>query len=183
MKILGISGLPGSGKSLISEIAKEKGAIIVNMGDIIREESKKRKISTGETAIELRKEQGDYVVAKLTIEKIKDTTLKDRQHDSFFLIEGIRSPYEVELFKKNFDNFKIVSVYASPETRFNRLKDRKREDDSLDYKVFKERDDREIGFGINKVIENSDYLINNEDDLNSYKNQINNFFNGDIGRS
>ena len=42
MKIFGISGLPGSGKSLVSELAVEKGAIIVSMGDIMREETKKR---------------------------------------------------------------------------------------------------------------------------------------------
>ena len=46
MKIFGISGLPGSGKSLVSELAVEKGAIIVSMGDIIREEAKKRGIDS-----------------------------------------------------------------------------------------------------------------------------------------
>ena len=39
---MGISGLPGSGKSLVSEIAAKKGAAVVSMGDIIREEAKKR---------------------------------------------------------------------------------------------------------------------------------------------
>lgn len=38
---MGISGLPGSGKSLVSEIATKKGAVVVSMGDIIREEAKK----------------------------------------------------------------------------------------------------------------------------------------------
>ena len=41
MQVMGISGLPGSGKSLVSEMASERGAIIVSMGDIIREEAKK----------------------------------------------------------------------------------------------------------------------------------------------
>ncbi len=38
---MGISGLPGSGKSLVSEIATKKGAEVVR-GDIIREEAKKK---------------------------------------------------------------------------------------------------------------------------------------------
>mgnify|MGYP006058305409 CR=1 FL=1 len=42
MQVMGISGLPGSGKSLVSDIAIERGAMIVSMGDIIREEAKKR---------------------------------------------------------------------------------------------------------------------------------------------
>ena len=33
---MGISGMPGSGKSLVSESAVKKGAIIVSMGDIKR---------------------------------------------------------------------------------------------------------------------------------------------------
>lgn len=41
MEVMGISGLPGSGKSLVSEIAAKKGAAVVSMGDIIREEAKK----------------------------------------------------------------------------------------------------------------------------------------------
>ena len=50
MKIMGISGMPGSGKSFISDIATERGAIIVSMGDIVREEAKKRGESSKETA-------------------------------------------------------------------------------------------------------------------------------------
>ena len=42
MQVMGISGLPGSGKGLVSDMATERGAIIVSMGDIIREEAKKR---------------------------------------------------------------------------------------------------------------------------------------------
>ncbi len=43
MEVMGISGLPGSGKSLVSEIAAKKGAAVVSMGDIIREEAKKKR--------------------------------------------------------------------------------------------------------------------------------------------
>jgi dephospho-CoA kinase len=72
MQIMGISGLPGSGKALVSEIASEKGAIIISMGDIIREEAKKRGESTKETAVNLRKEFGDDIVSELTIKKSKN---------------------------------------------------------------------------------------------------------------
>ncbi|WP_225370663.1 AAA family ATPase [Methanobrevibacter arboriphilus] len=71
MKVVGISGLPGSGKSLVSKIAKEKNIIVINMGDLVRKEAKKRNADVGETSIKLREEFGEYVLAKLTIEKIK----------------------------------------------------------------------------------------------------------------
>ena len=71
MQVMGISGLPGSGKSLVSESAAAKGAIIVSMGDIVREEAKKRGEGSKETAVNLRKEHGEYIVSELTIKKIK----------------------------------------------------------------------------------------------------------------
>ena len=70
MRVMGISGMPGAGKALVSEIAGEKGVMTVSMGDIIREEAKKRGESTGETAENLRKEHGQYIVAELTVKKI-----------------------------------------------------------------------------------------------------------------
>ena len=43
MQIMGISGMPGSGKSIVSDMATEKGELIVSMGDIVREEAKKKR--------------------------------------------------------------------------------------------------------------------------------------------
>ena len=169
MQIMGISGMPGSGKSLVSEMATKRGAMIVSMGDIVREEAKKRGDSSKETAKNLRKEHGDYIVSELTIQKIK--RLLDEGNEKI-VVEGIRSHHEVELFKENFESFMIVSVFASPITRFERLKIRMREDDSQDYDGFLERDYRELGFGLGNVISLSDEMIINESDLESYYEKI-----------
>lgn len=173
MQIMGISGLPGSGKSLVSEIATEKGAIIVSMGDIIREEAKKRGESSKETAQNLRAEFGQYIVSELTIKKIKK--LQDEGIESSIIVEGIRSPHEVNMFKENFDNFIILSIFANPTLRFERLKNRMREDDSTDYNEFKARDQMELDFGIGDVISLSDKIIINESDLESYTEEIKKF--------
>ena len=174
MQIMGISGLPGSGKSLVSEMATDKGAIMVSMGDIIREEAKKRGESTGETAVNLRKEYGDYIVSELTIEKIKK--LREDGIENPIVVDGIRSHHEVKMFKENFDNFIIVSVFANPDIRFKRLAERKREDDSQDLAGFQIRDERELNFGMGNVIALSDKLIINESDFESYREKINEFF-------
>ena len=169
MRVIGVSGMPGSGKSIISDKCVEKGAIIVSMGDIIREEAKKRGETTGETAVNLRKEHGEYIVSELTIQKIKK--LLNEGHEKI-VVEGLRSHHEVEMFKENFESFMIVSVFANPLTRFERLKNRMREDDSQDYDGFLERDYRELGFGLGNVISLSDKMIINESDLESYYKKI-----------
>ena len=173
MQIMGISGLPGSGKSLISDVACQRGAIIVSMGDIIREEAKKRGETTKETASNLRKEYGKYIVSELTIKKIKQ--LQEDGIENSIVVEGIRSPHEVDMFKENFDNFIILSIFANPKLRFERLKLRKREDDSDDYNVFRARDLAELGFGIGDVISLSDKLIINESDIDSCYEKINDY--------
>ena len=173
MRIIGISGLPGSGKSLVSEIATEKGAIIVSMGDIIREEAKKRGESTGNTAKNLRKEFGQFIVSELTIKKIKK--LQEDGIKNSIIVEGIRSPHEVDMFKENFKDFIILSIFANPKIRFNRLQQRMREDDSKDYQGFKARDQMELDFGIGDVISLSDKIIINESNLDSYSQKINEF--------
>ena len=174
MQVMGISGMPGSGKSFISEIATEKGAIIVSMGDIVREEAKKRGEDSKETAKNLRKEFGQYVVSERTIEKIKG--LRDEGVENPIVVEGIRSHHEVDMFKENFDNFMILSIFANTNIRFERLKKRMREDDSQDFNEFKKRDMSELGFGIGSVISLSDRLIINESDMESFIQDINDFF-------
>ena len=173
MQVMGISGLPGSGKSLVSDIAIERGAMIVSMGDIIREEAKKRGESTKDTAQNLRAEFGQYIVSELTIKKIKK--LQEEGIENKIIVEGIRSPHEVNMFKENFDNFIILSIFANPTLRFERLKNRMREDDSTDYNEFKARDHMELDFGIGDVISLSDKIIINESDLESYTAKINKF--------
>lgn len=174
MQVMGISGMPGSGKSIVSEIATEKGAIIVSMGDIVREEAKKRGEGSKETAVNLRKEHGEYIISELTIKKIKD--LEKEGVENPIVVEGIRSHHEVEMFKENFDNFIILSIFANTNLRFERLKKRMREDDSQDYSVFQKRDYNELNFGIGNVIALSDKLIINESDLESFAEKINEFF-------
>jgi len=183
MNVIGISGLPGSGKSLISKIAKDKKIKVMNMGDLVRKEAKKRNADVGETSIRLREEFGDYVLAKLTIDNINEMknnnkkSLNTNNSRNVVIIEGIRSQYEVNMFRENFKEFFLLSVFSSPKTRFNRLKSRNRNDDSVKYEDFLKRDRRELDFGIGNVVATSDCVIINETDLESYKNQVNSFFN------
>ena len=77
--VIGLAGMPGSGKSLVVEAAKELGYAIVVMGDVIREETSKRGLeltpqNVGKVMLELRMEGGITVVAKKCIPKIETQT-------------------------------------------------------------------------------------------------------------
>jgi len=173
MQVIGVTGLPGSGKSIVARVAKNMDVNIIRMGDVIRDEAIKRNAEIGETAVKLREEYGDYVVAERCVKLIKDHSKDETAECELkFIIEGIRSPYEVKIFKKNFKTFKIIAIHSSPKTRFSRLKRRKREDDSSNVTEFKKRDNRELKFGIGNVIATSDYMIVNEGPVWKFKNSI-----------
>ena len=80
------------------------------------------------------------------------------------------------MFKENFENFIILSIFANPTIRFERLLKRMREDDSQDYEGFQQRDYNELNFGIGNVISLSDKLIINESDIESFREKIDEFF-------
>ena len=176
MKVIGISGMPGSGKGVISNMAKDMGFVIIRMGDIVREEAKTRGEEVGKTAVDLRKEHGRYVVAIKCVEKIKEDYAKNKYKspNQIYMIEGIRSPHEVNIFNKEFKKITIISVFSNPKTRFRRLKRRNRSDDSGSFREFKKRDNRELNFGIGNVIALSDHIIVNEGPIWNYKKQIKN---------
>ena len=186
MKIIGVTGLPGSGKSVVSRTAKRLNIPIIRMGDVIREEAKKRNENPGDVAVELRKEYGEFIVAERCVELIKkdietknnsDTYTKNKSRVKvpkcdIYMIEGIRSQHEIEIFKKNFKEFVVIAVHSTPITRFKRLKKRMRPDDSREKSDFLLRDQRELNFGIGNVIATADYMVVNEGPLKKIKSII-----------
>ena len=159
--VVGLAGMPGSGKSLVVETAAAMGFGVVVMGDVVREETLKRGLelnpkNVGRVMLELRRKGGASVVADKCIPKIE-------QHETAkVIVDGVRSLSEVEAFKKHFANFNLMAVYASPETRFNRVYRRQRSDDPNCWEVFHERDLRELGVGVGDAIALAEYLVVNE---------------------
>ncbi|MGQ9719853.1 MAG: AAA family ATPase [Candidatus Jordarchaeum sp.] len=160
-KVIGLVGMPGSGKTLAVNIAKKMGIPVVAMGDVVRDEVKMRGLeetpySVGKVSMGLRKEEGEQAVAIRTLNKI------EREKTPVILVEGIRSLEEIELFKKHYPDFTLIAIHSSPKTRFKRLYERQRLDDTKDLKTFQERDARELNYGIGSAIAQADYLIVNE---------------------
>jgi len=180
MNVIGVTGMPGSGKSVVSRVADSLGMKVVRMGDVIRNEAQKRNEAPGKVAVELRQEYGEFVVAERCVDFIKNfstgevgsSNKSQKDKSPVFLIEGIRSPWEVQIFKKNFPNFKVIAIHSAPKTRYMRLKKRMRSDDSAEAKEAKKRDQRELKFGIGEVIASADFMVVNESAKGKLKNTV-----------
>ncbi len=169
-KMICITGYPGSGKSVFATIGEEYNLKIYTMGDVVRREAINRygminKETLGKVAEELRNELGDDAVAILLSKQIKD------EKDSIVVIDGIRSLREIEILSE-IGKIILIAIIAKKTTRFLRLVHRRREDDMMSYKDFIEREIRERRFGLDKVIENADiYIFNENIDLEDFKNK------------
>lgn len=169
--VVGLAGMPGAGKSVVVNVARERGYGVLVMGDVVREEARRRGLeptpdNIGRIMVELRRKEGSTVISKRCIPKIERVT-RDR-----LVIDGIRSLQEVEEFKKHFPNFILVAVHSSPQTRFRRLHYRQRSDDPKNWQIFRERDMRELSVGLGDAIAMSEYMIVNEEGLEAMKGRI-----------
>ncbi len=175
MRVVFIVGMPGSGKTLAVSFLKKLGLSVINMGDVVREEAISRGIeitpeNLGKISIELREKYGKEEVARRCLPKIVKIN-KD------VVIEGIRSFYEINYFKKNLKaDFIILGIHASPKTRFERLLKRGREDDPKNFDEFRKRDFRELGYGLGDVIALADYMIVNEYSIEHLEKEVKKFY-------
>jgi dephospho-CoA kinase len=158
--------MPGSGKSVVVEEARNLGIPVYVMGDMVREEALRRygRVTPElmvETSRLLRREHGEDVIAKRTLEKI-------RPCERVVVVDGVRSLREVEVFRRHGDVV-VIAVHASPRTRFQRLLKRGRPGDPSNYEEFYKRDVTELGFGLGEVIALADYIIVNEGSIEETK--------------
>ncbi len=161
---IGIVGMPGSGKSIVSDSAKKLGIPVLVMGDAVREETRRRGLElTPEnvlrTAEDLRKRFGRKAVALLVIDKIRRERLNRKK---IIVVEGLRSPEEKDTFDSFFEKFFVIAVHASPKTRYSRILGRGRQDDARSIEMLRERDLKELSFGIGELLAMADYHLVNE---------------------
>ena len=169
--VVGLAGMPGAGKSVVVNVARGAGYGVVVMGDIVRDEAERKGMKPtpenfGKIMLELRQKKGNNVIAKSCIPKI------EKAKEQKVIVDGIRSPSEVEEFKKHFLKFSLISIHSSPETRFKRLYHRQRRDDPENWEIFHERDMRELSVGLGNAIAMAEYLIVNEEEREVVKEKI-----------
>lgn len=166
MKICAIVGKPGSGKTTAIDAIRDLG-LVVTMGDIIRNEVKKRNLkpsrnNVGKMAKELREKEGAAIVAEKCVDLIK------LKKEEIIFVDGVRSLFEVNVFRKYW-KFPIIAIVVNEEKRFKWLFERGRSDDPRNIDDLKERDQRETQFGLDEVINKADFYIENNSSVEDLK--------------
>jgi len=173
MKIIAFTGMPFSGKTEAVKITCKMKINVIRMGDLVWEEVKKRGLelndkNVGFIANKMRKLYGNNIWAIKTIEKIKLN-----YKSNLIVVDGIRNCEEVDIFKKKLDkDFTLIAIISDDELRHNRGLKRGRKDDCSDINILKNRDEREIRWGIKKVIESADIIVTNFGSLKDFKKKI-----------
>jgi dephospho-CoA kinase len=160
--IVCLTGMPGAGKSTIAFSLKEKGFLVITMGDAVREEAKRQNLeptdcNLGTLMLKLRTELGPGAIAHLILRKMeKDTNRK------IVIIDGIRSMPEVDILK-SVGYVKLLAIHASTNTRFIYTKERARFDSPSNIQDFVVRDKRELIVGISEAIALADETLSNNE--------------------
>ncbi|MEM0129285.1 MAG: AAA family ATPase [Thermoplasmata archaeon] len=167
MRLIVTVGMPGSGKDELVGIAQSIGLPALKMGDLVRDEARRRGLAQtnanlGRIASEERDKHGAGIWAQRALPKLTETRM---------LVDGCRSDSEVTVFRHHFGDLFVLGIFASPETRFERLRRRGRGDDSTDMQEFYDRDRRELKWGIGNALALADGMLVNEGSLEEFRRQ------------
>jgi dephospho-CoA kinase len=160
MLIVAITGMPGAGKSTAAKALEARGFKRIVMGDVIREETRRRGLepdekNTGKVMLELREKYGPGAVAEVCLHSLK--TIKE----NVVVVDGVRSFAEVEVFARE-GKVKLLAVHASRDRRFKLLSERGRSDAPASRSSFDERDRRELSIGVGNAVALADESLSNE---------------------
>ncbi len=162
MRAFAFTGMPGAGKSLAVEVARELGIPVVRMGDAVWDEVRARGLPlahehVGRVATEMRDKYGKGIWAERASDRVLDMDA------TRVVIDGVRTVEEVDVFRARLGHdFTLVAIHASPATRLDRILSRQREDDARNAQEFHARDERELSWGIGRVIALADVMLTNE---------------------
>ena len=175
--IIAIVGMCGAGKSVASDILENKGYKKVYFGGVTMEKLKEEGLEINPEnermmRERLRKELGMGAFAKILLPRIKEYA-----KESNTVLDGLYSWDELKILKDEFgDNLTLIAVIADKNIRYERLSKREIRPFTKDEAI--KRDLTEIE-NVAKAgpIAYADYYIDNNHDLESYKNRLNNILN------
>ena len=174
----GITGKPGSGKTIAAKCLEKHGFRKVSMGDIIRKHVELAGLpptskNCNSFVSKVRKEKGVNIIAKLTWEEIKEL-------NSDVVIDGIRAPIEVATFSDSNPDFLLISIKTSAKNRFERLVERGRADAPKTVEEFELRDEIEMDLGIAEVIEKANVVFENNGSIKEFNASFNEWIISDL---
>ncbi len=167
LEVIGIVGLHGSGKTEVAKTLAKFGVPTVRMGDVVWEEVKLMGQKINESTVaavanELRKREGLGAIAKRCVPLIESQGKGKRA----VVVDGIRGMAEVDEFLRSFgDSFHLLAIWANERIRYSRVASRGRADDVMSLESFREKDRRELGWGMGEALALADFIIVNEGTL------------------
>ena len=164
--IVGLTGMPGAGKTTVANYLSQKGIPLLVMGDVVREvaENDGLELTSDNLAklmLRLRKRNGPEAVAHLIVNKIKLMKREDKQL-SVVIVDGIRSMAEVQVLRR-IGSVKLLAIHGSTLTRYTHVRERGRSDVPSNIGEFDKRDKIEMDVGISNAIALADETISNND--------------------
>lgn len=168
-RVIVLTGMPGAGKEEFVKVAMEKGYSIIRMGDVVREEARRRGTvmddrGVGGFANLEREVHGPGIWAERCLKALGEGDT---------VIDGSRSLEELDIFRRSLGSgLRLVAIHSSPDQRFMRLQKRARYDAPQDRKEFRERDMRELGWGLGSLIAMADVMLVNDGTLELFRDTV-----------
>lgn len=187
-KLIGLTGTTGAGKSVVSDIFRENGFAVISADSLAREAVKNPLVLQS-----LRMNFGEDVVCKNELNRKLLAERAFKNLESKKLLDSITHPFISALFadelkrlsslgeeKILFDASQlfesgldalcdyVISVIADDAERLSRIRER----DDISENQAKAR--MSVQFSDDYFIKNSDYVIENNSDINSLKQAVNN---------
>ena len=156
MKIIVVTGLPGSGKSAVAQEIGRNKIPVIETGDVIREEVSRQGLEmTLETsefvARQLRKQYGPDAPIRLIEHKLKES------NPDIICVVGPRNLKEVELLSK-FGKIIMIIVSSPAGARFRRVRERAKPGDPKEWERFLWRDRKEQERGMKSLLYTTKFM-------------------------
>jgi dephospho-CoA kinase len=162
-----ISGYTSAGKTTAAKIMMGLNGNLIGTGNIIREMFKKENTLLNGDLLQRFNSELKAKLGRNYISIIEPFIKNDKVN----IIDSART-YDDILYLQDKHNVITIAITANEDVRFSRFVERKRETDIINKRYFEEQTQREIEWGINELVENSMYKIENNKNLIDYENKI-----------
>lgn len=172
--IIGLVGLPGSGKTTAAKYLESKGFIRVTLSDLIKEELTKTGITDYTREVlqdygnKMREQFGPQVLAQLALKKIQTDGIQRG------VIDGIRNVHEVIALEAE-NNFHLVGIVAKSSVRYQRLVQTKGKTWVGSYETFLQQEKREnnlgsqtFGLRVTDCLQRAKYTMRNDGSMEDF---------------
>lgn len=177
--IIGVCGRIGAGKETVTKFLREKGFVYFETSEIIKDELVKLGMKREEITRTHMQDWGDEQRKKFGVGALMKMMLANTESGKNYLFDSLRNYGEVVFMKQTVKDFVLIGVDADQKIRFDRVLQRNKSSDLKTWEDFLKMDERDsfdpnnpMGQQTRLCIENADFVIVNNEDLESAMKQM-----------